>query len=165
MARNWPGSSRRRRRRGLTLVEAALAMALLGTLLVSLLVATSQMTAQRGRAERRLEACRAIDALLESWWSKRSDLPRTGTGYVSGHPDWTWRTSLVPNEVAKAIEAEVVAVEVFVPGTPNQEPAARVEILLPPAASAAKSSQKAATERTGARSDEQPRGTYGTNAR
>ena len=49
----------------MTLVEAALGMALLGTLLVALLVATGQMTAQRGRAERRLEACQAIDALLE----------------------------------------------------------------------------------------------------
>ena len=137
-------------------------MALLGTLLVSLLVDTARMTAQRGRAERRLEACRAVDALLESWWPKRGDLPRSGAGYVPGHPDWTWRTSLVPNEEAKNLAAEVVAVEVFVPGAPDQEPAARVEILMPQATETGRSG---ATTPTGARSDEQPGGTQGNNAR
>jgi hypothetical protein len=131
-------------------------MALLGTLLVTLLVATSRMTTQRGRAERRLEACRAIDTLIESWWPKRGDLPRSGAGYVPGHPDWTWRTSLAPNDAAKTIAAEVVAVEVFVPGATDQEPAARVEILMPQAAKKAESEEPG---NTGARSDEQPRGT------
>ncbi len=143
----------------MTLVEAALAMALLGTLLVSLLVATSQMTAQRGRAERRLEACRAIDQLVESWWPKRADLPRSGSGYVPGHPDWTWRTSLVTNDRAKALGAEVVAVEVFVSEAANQEPAACVEILLTPATQKAGKTEPVGKNKTGARSDEPPRGT------
>jgi hypothetical protein len=139
-------------RRGTTLVEAVLGMALLGTLLVTMLVAGSRMTAQRGRVERRLEACQAADALLESWWTNRSALPRSASGDLPGRPGWTWRTTPVPSDGAKALEAEVLAVEVFAPGAggPDREPAARVEILMPKIAEAAESGEKV---------NEQPLGT------
>ncbi|MBE3070513.1 MAG: type II secretion system protein [Planctomycetes bacterium] len=117
-------------RRGVTLVEAVAGTAILGSLLVSILIGASRFQAQAGRAERRLEACRAADGLLETWWAKREEFPRSAQGAVPGRDGWSWRTRVVESEEARALGGEVVALEVFGPAGGAGEAAVRVELVV-----------------------------------
>ena len=116
---------------GVTLVEALAGSVLLGTLLVSILIAKGQLTIQARRAQDRLAACQVLDDFLEGWWPTRADAPHEAAGTVAGHAGWRWQMRRVTRETATALLAEVVAVEVFAPGQSDTTPAARVDILLP----------------------------------
>ena len=85
----------------MTLIEAVVGTALLGTVLVAVLMANSRLTAQDGVS-----------------------------GPVGGHGGWTWRTRVVESASAEKIDAEVVALEIFAPPDRSRLPLARVEILL-----------------------------------
>ena len=117
-------------RRGLTLVEAIAGTAILGTLLVSVLLAGSRLTVQGHRAEKRVEACRIADELLSTWWPRINSIDHDSGGQVPGHEGWLWRTQTVENENASKLSARIVALEVFAPGEAEDAPAARVEILV-----------------------------------
>lgn len=125
------GASWRRSTRGVTLVEAVLGTAILGSLLVSVLLAASRLHVQASRAESRIAACRVADGLLEAWWPKPDAFPRASEGAVAGSGGWSWRTRVVENAAARTVKAEVVALEIFAPGAGRETPAARVELLLP----------------------------------
>ena len=58
---SWP-----QRRHGVTLVEAVVGTALLGSLLVGILLADSRQRRQTWRGERRIKACAIADELLET---------------------------------------------------------------------------------------------------
>jgi hypothetical protein len=121
-----------RRRRGATLVEAALGAALLGTLLVALLVASSRLEAHGASAHQRSEACRMADQMLESWWQAPEKFPRTSEGTVSGETGWRWRTHVVDNEVARSLKADLVALDLYSPGRAGEErPDLVIELLVP----------------------------------
>lgn len=120
-----------RSRRGATLVEAVAAAALLGSLLVSILIGASRLQAQAARAERRIEACRVADRLLEGWWAKRDAFPREARGAVPGHDGWRWRVQVSENESARALGGEIVALEVFAPKASGDRAATRIEVFLP----------------------------------
>jgi hypothetical protein len=125
----------RRQRPGLTLVEAILATALLGTILVSALLTTGRLRRQRWFAERRIEAAEIADRLLAGWWADRDEFPRAASGEVADRPGWRWRTSVRPSEPADRLNAEIVTLEVFPPrpqGPGDRTgPAVRVEVVLP----------------------------------
>ena len=119
-------------KRGLTLIEVVLGTAILGTLLVAILLSASRLQASAARADRRIEACRVADSLLETWWAaKPEDFPRAASGTVGGAGGWSWRTTLTENPESRAMKAETVALEIFAPGAPKGEPAVRVEVVLP----------------------------------
>ena len=122
-SRRWTG--------GFTLVEALAGTAILGTLLAGIIVANARLISQASRARLRIEACEIADGLMERWWDKRDEFPRNEAGSVRGREEWRWRTGIVKNEAAEAMDAEVVALEVFAPGCRGTSPTARVEILLP----------------------------------
>jgi hypothetical protein len=126
-------SSRRSRfsRCGVTLIEAVLGTAILGSLLVTILIGAGGLQAQMARADRRVDACRAADALLEQWWAKPEEFPRAASGKVQGRDGLSWRTRAVENPDARALKAEAVALEVFAPGQPGEKPLVSVEVLLP----------------------------------
>ena len=121
----------KRVRRGLTLIEAVLGTAILGTLLVAILMGASRLQAQAVRAEQRATACQIADALLEAWWAKPEEFPRSAGGTAKPYDGWSWRTCVVENAQAQGMKTEVVALEVFGPGTKQGEAAVRVEVLLP----------------------------------
>lgn len=121
----------RRSRRGITLVEAIAGSAILGSLLVAILLGAARLQAQAARAQRRIDACRVADRILEGWWAKRDEFPRRAEGSVAGRPGWTWRTQVVENESARALRGEVVALAVFGPDTREGEPVAQVAVFLP----------------------------------
>jgi hypothetical protein len=124
-------ASWRRSTRGVTLVEAVLGTAILGSLLVSLLMAASRLHVQAARAEARIAACRIADGLLETWWPKPDAFPRRGQGAVAGLAGWSWRTQVVENGAARAVKAEAIALEIFAPGGGRDVPAVRVEVFVP----------------------------------
>lgn len=111
-----------------------LATALMGTLLASILIAAGRVRAQGGRANRRIEACEIAEELLAKWWSDPDEFPRSARGTVPGQTGWTWRTRTVDSKDAEKLNASVVAIEVFGPGsggTDEDRPAVCVEVLLP----------------------------------
>ncbi len=120
-----------RSRGGATLIEALVGTALLGSLLVSILIAGGRLNAQSGRSGRRIEAVRIADSLLEEWWSEKDKFPRADSAEVEGKEGWWWRTSKAESESVKQWSAEVVALEVFSKATADQGPLVRVEVLLP----------------------------------
>ncbi len=111
--------------------------ALLGTLLVSILIGSSRLQSQSARASRRIEACKAADALLEAWWDNEANFPRYGSGSVPGWEEWTWRTGRIQNPAADEWGGEVIAVEILAadPGGRGAgllgEPLVRIEVILP----------------------------------
>ena len=131
MGNRWR-TSWRRSRRGITLVEAVLGTALLGSLLVAILLGAARLQVQAARAERRVTACRIADELLEGWWVKPDDFPRRGSGRVASHEGWSWRTGTRRSDEARALGGEIVSLEVWAPAAAGDAvPAARVELLLP----------------------------------
>ena len=117
--------------RGLTLIEAALGAALLGTLLTAVVMTNARMTAQTRSAVLRLEACRIAEGLLQSWYSQEAGVPRDGMGDVTDHPGWRWRTRIAENETAAAVRAEAIQLQVFAPGVKEDgSPVVEVELLV-----------------------------------
>ncbi len=115
----------------MTLVEALIGTAMLGTLLASILIARGRLSIQSRRAIVRVQACAVLDELMATWWSDHEKLPRNGSGDVPEKPGWRWRTRIVPSEQAEALGAQVVAVEVFEADSDEAAPpGATVEILL-----------------------------------
>lgn len=107
--------------------------ALLGTLLVSMLIAGGRIEAQSARASRRIAACRTADRLLESWWSNRAEFPRDDSGDVQGGEGLRWRMRRIENESAGEWGAEIVALEIVSAnaGGEGEEVLATVEVMLP----------------------------------
>lgn len=115
----------------MTLVEVMAGLAIMGTLVTGLLVATGRLKAQDLQAQLRLEACQVADDLLTGWWSPKEDFPRTGNGTVRRNGNWRWRTRPIRSNRAERMGAQVVALEVFPIGTHGGAPVARVDVLLP----------------------------------
>jgi hypothetical protein len=120
-----------RRPAGVTLVEAVAGTLVLGTLLVSVLTAKVQLDGQARRAAAKIAACEVLDGLLNGWWADPDGVPLWAQGEVPSHAGWRWRTRVPQRLDAKALQAKVVAVEVFAPGQTDKAPAAAVEILIP----------------------------------
>src|SRR5438876_3770040 len=90
--------SRRRARRGTTLIEVLAGLVVLGTLLVSVAVARARFVHQLADAERRLRATRAVDTMLGTWFAGPTPaVPTAAEGSLDGAADFAWRTRLVPN--------------------------------------------------------------------
>jgi hypothetical protein len=101
------------RARALTLIEVVASLAILGTLLVSMLMARQRYSRQWTLAVRKGEAVSAADQLLSEWWRDPRKLPLEGRGVIAGHPDLMWRTRTMDNRDADALDAQVVRLEVF----------------------------------------------------
>jgi len=112
------------------LIEAVAGTAVLGVVLVSLVVTSSNMASQRRRAEGTITACRIADELLGQWWAKRSGMDRNAAGEVPGHDGWRWRTRTRQTPEADALAGEVIVLDIFPPESEGR-PAATVEVLLP----------------------------------
>lgn len=137
------GLSARRRgggsgRRGLSLVEVIVGLALLATLVVGLFSALTLHQRQIHRAERDLHAQQIADRLLSSWFSVPlgvSPVPRWSQGAVPGEPRWLWRTRPVGLVRVERRVVEVVRLEI-VETLPSRPPevACQLDLLggLPP---------------------------------
>lgn len=119
-----------RRRKGITLVEVLAGSALLGTLLVSILVADGRLKLQGRSAGAHIEACGLADEQLERFFASKEGVPPEGSGDLAGHEGWRWRTRRVETDCAPAPDAEIVALDVFGPGKADSPPTVTVQILV-----------------------------------
>jgi len=105
------------RRTGLTLIEVLASLALLGTVLSSLLLGASRFARASGISRERVEACRAADELLAKWWADPAHFPTGGQGTVPG-TNFSWVLKGVSNPDVAALDAQVVRLEVMSRGSP-----------------------------------------------
>lgn len=123
---------RRSAGRGLTLVEVIAGLALLATLLASILVAFGSQAAQIRAARDRLRAVEMADRLL-SEWSSQNAIPAVGTEQsLPGTNDWRWR--IVAGESAELESSGVSSVRVDVfrsKETGTDQVLASVDLLVP----------------------------------
>ena len=96
----------------MTLVETMVGMAILGTLLVSLIVARAHYLKQWSLAGRKQEAIQTADALLAQWWADPQRLPRQAIGQLP-QAQLQWKTHLIKNPPVQKLGAEVVRLEIF----------------------------------------------------
>lgn len=115
----------------MTLVEAVLGSVVLGTLLVSILLARVQMEGQSRLAAQREAACGVLDELMSQWWSEPATLPLNESGPVEHRKGWRWKTRAQDRAEAAALGGRIVIVEVFAPGQRDLKPAASIELLMP----------------------------------
>ena len=114
-------------------------MVLMGTLLVASLVAHGRLLRQQRLAGQRLDACRTLDVLMVGWWQEPEKFPVDEQGDAGD--GWQWRTRLLTHPAAAAMGARAVRVELRPTG--QEEPAASIEVLLPPVNQDANSTQPA----------------------
>jgi type II secretory pathway pseudopilin PulG len=96
----------------MTLIEVMAGLALLGTLLVTILLAKGRYTRMWARANLRSQAVSAADHLLTAWWATSDSLLRPDAGGTDV-AELAWRRSLLENDAAKTAGLQVVRLEVF----------------------------------------------------
>jgi len=112
-----------------TLVEAVVGTTLLATVLVSILLTAARLRRQSVKTQQTVTACRIADGLLEGW-SGNNGLPRNGSGDVREHRGWRWRTRTPESKQADEMGAAVVSLEILAPDSPDDSPAASVQVLV-----------------------------------
>jgi hypothetical protein len=105
--------------------------ALLASLLVGILLSAARLREQAARSQMRLEACRAADALLASWWTGRDGLPRSGEGATGEGGRWRWRVRSAGRAASEALGSETIALELAEADRPDAAPVVRVEWIVP----------------------------------
>ncbi len=100
-------------RAGLTLIEVIAGLALMGSLVVSLLWARSRFDRGWSDADRRLRAVAAADVLLTAWSERPAEeFPRTAAGTVTDGPTLRWQTHLLANQAVAQLGGKVVRLEI-----------------------------------------------------
>lgn len=115
----------------MTLVEAVAGTVVLGTVLVSILMARVRVEKQSAAAGDRLEACGALQSLLETWASDADGIPIDHDGPVPAHPGWRWSTRRFQRDDALKLHADVLGVAIATSDNPQASPVAVIELLLP----------------------------------
>ncbi len=126
-------SIRSRHRPGLTLVEVVAGLALMATLLVSVLVIKARLTHSMAAAEARSRAVTAANAMLTDWWATPATFPVGRSGVVPGYPGLNWQTRVVPNPAAERLVSRIVRLDIAAaePTTPTPAALTSVDVLLP----------------------------------
>jgi hypothetical protein len=120
----------------MTLVEVLAGLVVLGTVLTMILMIRGRYTRQFSLAERRLEAIQAADELIGSWLDAGGEAVPVGATGVAG-ANLVWRTSLLVDEAAARLSAQVVRVEfldsreIRAQRGPVPRPLAVIDLLVP----------------------------------
>jgi type II secretory pathway pseudopilin PulG len=118
-------------RRGTTLVEVVAALVILGTILAAMLIARGRFVQQDVQARRKIEASRALDALVNGWMNgPASAIPVQATGSLPDAPGQTWSTRLLRDPSAEEIGARVLRVDVF--DRSERQPIVTLDLLIHP---------------------------------
>ena len=87
-------------------------IAILGSLLASLVVSRARYLHQWSLAERKQEAIGEADVLLGNWWLDPNTIPRNGAGKIPSHK-MGWRTLIVDNTSVTDLDVQTVRLEIF----------------------------------------------------
>lgn len=101
------------RESGFTLVEVVASIALVGTLLVTILMAYGRTARQVRLAQKRLAAIEAADQLMQQWLLDPQTVPIDQSGTISEEDRLEWRTQSIEKEGTEMLGVEVVRLEVF----------------------------------------------------
>ena len=101
-----------RPRKGLTLVEVIAGLALMASLLSTMVVAYSAHLRQHRNAQRKVLAVELLDRKLEEWRRTSQPIPVPAEGDFLDKPEFHWRSELVPNSTLHQFFGEVVRIEV-----------------------------------------------------
>jgi prepilin-type N-terminal cleavage/methylation domain-containing protein len=127
------------RRRGMTLVEVVVGIALLAVLLVLILASFRAHAAQIRSAKQRMEAMRRADELL-TVWTTSGGIPVVGEQEeIPETPGWIWRiVKTSGSDDLYQLGAAVIRLEIVAtPETIGEFPLAAVELLVPAEGTAA----------------------------
>ena len=125
-------SPRRRSAAGLTLIEVVAGLALLATILASLLYARVRFARNLSIADARLQAVAAADALLTDWTASGRPIPPSGAGAIAGRPLLRWQTQPVASDEARRMQARVVRLTIRrADAPPTALPLASVDVVEP----------------------------------
>ena len=113
---------------GATLVEAVVALAILGSLLTALIVANRNFTKQKQAAENRMIGCKLLDDFLTRNWENREVLLIEKTGALP-QKDWSWRLKELDSKVDSNLKSRKVKIEAIAPGASKN--CASLEVLIP----------------------------------
>ncbi len=100
-------------RRGFTLLEVVVALALMGSILVTSLLAFSSHQKQLSMADKRLRATAICDALVTQLSSQPGGIRIPSQGVIPSEPNWFWRTRLVGSTNVATIPLDVIELEVL----------------------------------------------------
>ncbi len=117
----------------MTLIEVVAGLAVLGTLLVSVLLTQAHCKRQSAAAVARLAGCRAADGLLELWWADLKAFPRNGQGRTPAELGaLAWRTRIREDPAVERLGGQVVRLEI-VPESPalKEKATVVVDVVLP----------------------------------
>lgn len=102
-----------RSRRGVTLLEVVVALALMGSVLVTSLLAFTRHREQLALAENRLEATVIADRMLADWSAQRGGVPVGASGVVPGRPRWSWDTRVIGTTRLATVAMQVIRFEIY----------------------------------------------------
>jgi prepilin-type N-terminal cleavage/methylation domain-containing protein len=117
--------------RGFTLLEVLAALVVLGTLMTGAMLAKSRYARQSTLADRKLDATREAEQLLQGWWGDPPRVPRDWRGTLAGG-ELTWRTSTKAIQAPGDAKLQVTRLAIFDATDRNQEPLVTVELLMTP---------------------------------
>lgn len=124
-------------RRGLTLIEVAASLALLGALLASALLSGARHRRQMESAQLRLEAVAHADQMLQTWFYNNSSQgpPLNASGETPALEEgrsFHWRTSQIPSPETESAGVAAVRLELFpLDDRTATQPLAVVEFFIP----------------------------------
>ena len=102
---------------GFTLIEVIVGLALMGTLLAAIMLATARYKRQLTLAEAKLEAVQIAQSVLAQWWQDSFDaIPRNGSGEVTATTSTkglSWRTHELPLQGEEQTGFTVVRFELY----------------------------------------------------
>ena len=116
-------------RKAFSLIEVVASICLLGTLLVTVLVAYRNCSQQVRTAQKRLAALEALDQLLVEYSQPNSELLLESEAKLPGDNPFYWSVSQVDDVNARLLGAGVLRIELFDPEFLDGETLATVEIL------------------------------------
>ena len=115
---------------GVTLVEVMAGLALLGTLLVSMVLARGRLLEQKIQATRTLDAAAVAERVLAEWWQDPAAIPVGESGEIEGE-GLLWRTERRGDVEAKKSGAQVVRLELRRKEAGATQPLLQLEFALP----------------------------------
>lgn len=102
-----------KQRSGLTLLEVVVALALMGSIMVTSLLAFSKHRRQLQLAEKRIEATMIADGLVKELTAGRDGIPVSGRGIVAAKANWIWQTSPAGVTTMATVPMQVIRFEIF----------------------------------------------------
>lgn len=129
MKTNQKSAIRKWRNEGLTLIEVIASIALLGSILVSMLLAHSRLVRQSVRAERTRQATTLADDLLADWFVNGT-VPLSGSGTIPNHPEFRWEVRPIQGIRSLPVEASIVEFQVRENRSDARKPLFSTELLI-----------------------------------